>query len=587
MRHLLLLILLSASLCLSGQTPQCYQDFEELTDTKPVNEALWNNCKNTVNASWGSVNNRYSKTNVPDISQPRMKWKGIAWRGERMNAQAVIWTTADCPEVSLHVTDLVSSGGQHIPASAVKASFVRYVMTDELNKDGEGGCGYRPDHTQWDSSVVADMIDIKQKHDLLGRHTQPVWVSIQVPQDIKPGIYQGQLQPESPGHKFPALDIELEVCHRTLPQPKDWAFHLDLWQHPFAVARYHNLPLWSKEHFEAMRPVMQLLADAGQKVITTTLMHAPWGGQTYDKFESMVMRIKRPDGSWSFDYTVFDNWVEFMMGMGIDRQINCYTLIPWKLSFQYFDQASNTLKYLDTQVGTPEFNDYWKGFLLDFAGHLKTKGWFDITTIAMDERPMKAMQQVIALIHEADPGYKVSLAGNYHAELATALYDYCVDAGQFFPDSILSQRKAAGQVSTYYTCCSSPYPNTFTFSPTAESTWLAWYAAAKGFDGYLRWAYNSWTADPLPDTRFDTWAAGDCYLVYPCGRSSIRFERLVEGIQDFEKIRILREEFTRKGEKAKLKALDHMLKPFNIPDLPQHPAAPTLDKAKAELIRLY
>lgn len=587
MKYLLITVFLFTVGAALSQENRFYQDFEELTDTKPISENLWQACKKPVNISWGSTDIRYSKTNVPNLSHPTRKWKGLAWRGEKINAQAVIWTTANCPDVALNVSNLTAANGKQIPASAVKAAFVRYVMTDELNKDGKGGCGYRPDHTKFDSSLVADMIDIKQKHDLIACTTQPVWVSVEIPQTAQPGVYRGQIVPQSPLYKFEPLDIEIRVFNRTLPAPQDRKFHLDLWQHPFAIARYHDLPLWSEAHFEAMRPVIKRLADAGQKVITATLIHAPWGGQTYDKFESMVMRIKKPDGSWAFDYAVFDKWIEFMMGMGINQQINCYSLIPWKLSFQYFDQASNRLMYLDTKVGTPEFNNYWQDFLTDFAKHLKQKGWFDITTIAMDERPLKSMQEVVRLIHEADPAYKISLAGNYHQALETVLYDYCVASGQFFPDSVLNARKAAGQKSTFYTCCSEPYPNTFSFSPPAESAWMAWYAAAKGFDGYLRWAFNSWTENPLQDTRFDAWPAGDCYLIYPCGRSSIRFERLNEGIQDFEKIRILREEFSAKGETAKLKQLDRILESFDIPVLLTHPASQMLQKAKFEIEKLY
>ena len=135
-----------------------------------------------------------------------------------------------------------------------------------------------------------------------------------------------------------------------------------------------------------------------------------------------------------------------MMSMGIDKQINCFSMIPWKLSFQYFDQASNTLKYLDAKVGTPEYNDYWRAFLKDFAAHLKQKGWFEITTIAMDERPMASMQQVIKLVKEADPNYKVALAGNYHKEIETDLYDYCVASGKFFSPEVLAARKAEKSV---------------------------------------------------------------------------------------------------------------------------------------------
>lgn len=31
-----------------------------------------------------------------------------------------------------------------------------------------------------------------------------------------------------------------------------------------------------------MRPLMKLYADAGGKVITASIMHKPWNGQTYD-----------------------------------------------------------------------------------------------------------------------------------------------------------------------------------------------------------------------------------------------------------------------------------------------------------------
>ncbi len=97
-----------------------------------------------------------------------------------------------------------------------------------------------------------------------------------------------------------------------------------------------------------MRPLMKMLADAGQKIITATLTHKPWNGQTEDYFETMVTWMKRADGTWAFDYTVFDRWVEFMMSVGIDQQINCYSMVPWELSFQYFDQATNSLKFVKT-----------------------------------------------------------------------------------------------------------------------------------------------------------------------------------------------------------------------------------------------
>ena len=56
----------------------------------------------------------------------------------------------------------------------------------------------------------------------------------------------------------------------------------------------------------------------------------------------------------------------------------------------------------------------------------------------------------------------------------------------------------------------------------------------------LRWAYNSWPADPACDSRYGNWTSGDTFLVYPYARSSVRFERLIDGIEIAEKVRTLR-----------------------------------------------
>ena len=48
---------------------------------------------------------------------------------------------------------------------------------------------------------------------------------------------------------------------------------------------------------------------------------------------------------------------------------------------------------------------------------------------------------------------------------------------------------------------------------------------AYGYDGFLRWAYDAWPEDADRDARHGSWAAGDCYMVYPGGKSCIRFKK--------------------------------------------------------------
>ena len=579
------LIILGAFLfSINSLNAQTSTNYEEASNPISTNPSLWVKVS-APQVSWGSTDIRYKKEEPALISRLKKDINLTAWKGERVSAQLVVWTPEALDNLSFIVSDL-TSGKETISKDNVRTGFVRYVMTDELNKDGKGGCGYRKS-SDYDSTLVADPIDhIASTLTVPANATQGGWISVRVPQQVKAGKYTGTVTVKDGDKVLSELKLAVNVKNRTLPASTEWAFHLDLWQNPYAEARYYNVEPFSKEHFDRMRPDMQNYVDAGGKVITASIMHKPWNGQTYDPFESMVTWLKKADGTWYFDYTVFDKWVEYMMSLGVKKQINCYSMVPWRLSFQYFDQASNSFKYLDAKPGEAAYDEFWGNMLTSFAKHLKEKGWFDITHISMDERPMKDMLATLKVIRKADKDFKVSLAGTYHDELVKELHDYCIAIGEKFPAEVIKSRKEAGQVTTYYTCCTEPRPNTFTFSAPAEAEWLGWFAAKENLDGYLRWALNSWVKNPLQDSRFRTWAAGDTYMIYPEGRSSIRLESLIEGIQSYEKIRILKVEFEKKGNKSAINKIDKILKTFDEFSLKEIPAATVVTKAK-EAINKY
>ena len=132
------------------------------------------------------------------------------------------------------------------------------------------------------------------------RTVRPLWIDIRVPQDAAPGRYKGMMTVRTDGEEL-ALPLTLVVSNRTLPLPSQWKFHLDLWQNPYSVADFYGVPLWSKEHFDLMRPIMTELAIAGQKVITCSVIRHPWNSQTHVPFESMIGKTRRLDGSWSYN----------------------------------------------------------------------------------------------------------------------------------------------------------------------------------------------------------------------------------------------------------------------------------------------
>ena len=491
-----------------------------------------------VHVSWGDIDTRYAKYAEPGHAvSDEIELSG--WRGERVFAQAVVWTDALVEELNFEVTDLKGKGRHKIESENIKAGFATYVVGDGYFSNGTG-CGEWANEPHRDSVIVADCIDYYlERMPLEAKQTQGIWLTCRIPADVKPGEYTGKLIVRDGKKVLKSLILNVVVQENVLPEPKDWHFHLDLWQNPYAVARYHGVELWSEEHFEVMRPLMTLLAEAGQKVITTTLIHKPWGGQTYDHFESMVKWIKKADGTWDYDFSIFDKWVEFMMECGVTAQINCYSIAPWSSRFQCYDEASDSMLDFVAEVGTKEYDEYWSRMLKVFAQHLQEKGWFDICAIAMDERPEEVMTEVIRVIRSVNPDFKISLAGNYHPSIEKEIYDYCIAYGQEFPEDVLARRKAEGKISTYYTCCTEIAPNLFTVSDPQDGLLLGMEMLRRKSDGYLRWAYNSWPLEPLLDSRFRTWSSGDTYIVYPGNRTSIRFERFRDGIEEFEKVKSL------------------------------------------------
>lgn len=489
---------------------------------------------------WGSTDVRYAKDTAPKgEAAPVLK----AWKGERVNLQAV-YSAAEQAKITVKAGNL-KSGKNVIPAEAVSISFVDYVIVDAFGSLGKD-MGLQPDRL-----VNACCYDVN------AGETCPVWFTVSVPQSAAPGKYKGTVTLDD-GKAPVTLAYTLTVIDRVLPEPEDWTFHLDLWQNPYAVARYFNVPLWSEEHFARMRPIMEKYASAGGKAVTASIIQHPWNCQTYDPFESMIVKSKHLDGSWTYDYSVFDKWIEFAFTCGDFDQIDCYTIVPWGYTFEYFDLATATVKNVDCKPGEQAYEDILLPFLTDFAKHLRAKGWFYMTCIAMDERPMDQLMAARKLVRKADPEYRIAGAVNYSPEVVDIMYDISLGyAYSELPQEVILQRNADGLQTTIYTCCGPERPNTFTFSPLAESEFLGISAAARHFTGYLRWALNSWPEDPCKDSRFGHWVSGDTYLLYPEG-SSMRFERFIEGVQDYEKIRIIRES----GNAKACASLESVLEPM-------------------------
>lgn len=537
-------------------------DWSEPLFSDEAPDSLWRDVAGTQ-AAFGSIDERYARS-LPYGGACNETAALTGWRGERVSAQAVVWTADGLRNLRCSVSDFAGADGARLE-KAGRARFVNYVLADDF--DPSRPCGERPADNP--VRLAADLLDEAPTTDAAPRTLRPVWITVDIPQQARPGAYRAEVLLRADGGFEKRLQLDLEVIDRVLPPASEWEYHLDLWQHPSAVADIEGLEVWSDDHFRAMEPTMRMLAAAGQKVITATLNKDPWNCQTEYPYADMIVWTRLADGSWEYDFTVFDRWVEYMTALGVDKAINCYSLLPWNNELHYTDDATGETIDVVAAPTTPQFRAMWTPFLTAFVQHLREKGWLERTNIAMDERSDADMAAAVGLLDEVVPELGIALADNsFIFRKYPRVDDMCVGIFADMDPAEIDLRRSEGKNTTYYVCCSSGFPNTYTTSDPLEAVYLSWFALARDYDGFLRWSYNAWTADPIRDTRFRTWTAGDTYMVYPEGRSSIRFERFVEGVRDWEKVQLLRREWRASGsseDAERLRRLDEAVARFGVP----------------------
>jgi hypothetical protein len=506
----------------------------EYTFDLPVDSLQWSKQPKGLNVSFGSTDELYMRSETPGLLKESRVWEDVGWKGERLNAQLLIWSPDTLKQIRIATSDLVNAKGGVLGKSNLHVNMVRYVLSNYPYGATPRGC----DATDT-VYLVPDRLEALERFDLPGRTVRPVWISLDIPSGTEAGVYQGTIDVSSAQGRV-SLQMRVRVQNQVLPTPGDWKFRLDLWQNPWVVAWYYHLPPWSAEHKALLKKHLQLYAAAGGKYITTYAVHSPWADNSYMIEGAMIDWTKRADGTWKFDYDIFDQYVQLAMDVGVDKAITVYTPVPWGHRFRYLDAKTGNYVYEEWSPDSAKFRSVFPVFLDDLKAHLEQKGWFSRTYLGINENPMPLTLAAIKVIKDHSRSWRITYAGDWHPELDSLLDDYSPAITKEPSPPELRQRSVRGFTTTYYVACFPPRPNNFVFSPPIEGRYIGWYAAAYGYDGFLRWAYDAWPADPVRDARHAIWPAGDTYLVYPGANSSIRFEKLREGIVDYEKIRVLR-----------------------------------------------
>jgi hypothetical protein len=530
--------------------------------------------------SFVATTKSYRPADITRVTSLNERQRNVyAWRGERVNWQILLWAGDHAVRAQASASDMTGPQGK-LPAKQVNLDFLKFIRMNTRDRHATDPALVE---------LVPDMLNGPGPVEMAANQLQPLWVGVDIPRDAKPGVYRGEISVKMNETSL-AFPFAIKVLPVTIPEVKDWVLDVNFWMHPQATAHYYAgstghgqdeaqwkfqdgaQMMWSDRHLALYKPTLELLRDAGQKTITVNLVKDPWRSsyllkseqpQTNYPYDEMIRWRRKTDGSYAFDFSAFEKFVKFCMNLGIDRRIECFSMLPW-VSGEFsaitcYDEATGK-EIIHRFENWEEYHQVWSAFMKEFVPVLVKNGWFENTIIGADERGLGNMAQVEKVLekfkHRGET-LRISAAANrthafddrlasisMHGGISKVVNDKWTEA-QFAEWA--NARQAKGLHSTWYTCTGT-YPGNFGNSRPAESLFIGWYSARLQADGYLRWAVDSWNDQPTETTDHKVYETGDTFQLYPGDRdakvpftrSSVRFELFRQGIVDHEKIQLLK-----------------------------------------------
>ena len=340
----------------------------------------------------------HERVSLDDFGDPQESVRPLSIVGGRngLYAASLVVSSADAlSDVAVGVGRLENGEGAKIPASAIGVTYVAEGKPETHLPgffDGlpEGRPGDRKPARRMDYRLDRRRRDLGIPTPRLGAN-QPVWLTVRVPKDAKPGTYRGEVTISAAGVEQPiVVPLTMEVFDWAVPDPQDFRTHVGIFQSPTTLAKFYNVPEWSDEHWKLMDRSLDLLGRVGN-----TLVNIPVSDQTqFGNDEGMVYLTRDADGGFGYDFTVFDRYVDLVlkrMGRPDFVALHVWHAGAWRS--RKADQK-NTLTVIDPKTGkkepmqVPVFGTdgskaFWKPLLAAIHERLAKRGLADSMCIGI------------------------------------------------------------------------------------------------------------------------------------------------------------------------------------------------------------
>jgi hypothetical protein len=473
-------------------------------------------------------------------------------------------------KASFSLPDLIGPGGRRIAKRNLSASWIWYTYVLSNPPENTDPSSYLRKAPAFfpDAFLEQSTIAIRDEW------TQPLWLSVRVPKRTPAGDYTGSLgidlvTKEGRKHHF-EVPVTVSVWPFTLPDASH--LHHTEWFSAEVVADYYHLEPWSEAHWTWLERIAADMARHRQDMVLTP-------------FASLVRVTESKAGRLSYDFSRLDRWAKTFKKAGVGwiegghvagRAGDFQSDIVWN-RFPVHGPDGKRLDTSRVKLSEKQFEPYVEGFLKAVHAHIKQRGWGKQYVQHVADEPIPQNEQAwcyrAGKVREWLPGVPVIDAVMSHG--LEGYVDWRVPQIQHTGPDVA--RNPNEELWSYV--CLAPqgqYPNRFLDYPSIRNRIIFWLSWGLGLKGFLHWGYAFWIRwQGVPvDVPVSPWLdatgasiycadrtplpAGDPHIVYP-GRdsicSSIRWEVIRKGIEDFEYLYLLEHAAAEAGKKGDRRAV--------------------------------
>jgi len=525
---------------------------------------------------WCDATRKVSRDRVPpdqtaDVVQLQ------AAKNDREAVQVIIRPTAAMTGLSAKAGPLTGPGGATIPADNVRILRVHYHYVHQPT-DKTGVRDWWPDA----------LPPLDKPIDVPAGRNQPLWVLVHVPEDAKAGDYTGEISLSTKGFSA-KVPLKLHVWDFALPKRNhiETAFGLSSPD----IFRYHQL----KTEEDKRRVLDMYFRSFAEHRIS------PYDWAPLDPIRVAFQTNEKPPRV-QVDFSAFDRAME--------RGVTEFSFTNFRLQVQGMGGGSFHRRY-EPAIGpfgekTPQYQALFSTYVKQLETHLRKKGWLKMSYVYWFDEPAPRDYEFVVngmkRLKRYAPGLPRMLTEQPGDNVLAGNVDIWCPVSYHYEHGQAEKRRAQGERFWWYVCCGpkAPHCTLFIDHPATELRVWLWQTWQRDIRGILVWRANYWTSSAAfpdqPQNPYDDpmgyvsgystpkgvkrfWGNGDGRFIYPPpaaavpGKSgsdpvvappvsSIRWEMLREGIEDFEYLYRLRELLEKRRDDLppeKVKAYESLL----------------------------